>query len=254
MIRTFVVIVTLAASGAAVSAQEHHHDPGQLGTVNFSNSCSADVQPMFGRAMALLHSFEFGEAIDSFKAVADKDPACGIAWWGTALAQWGNPFAAGIKPVAQLQPGADAIAHARPVGAKTQRERDYVDAAAALYDRMDTVDQRTRMIAYRDAMSRVSAKYPADPEAAAFYALGLAFCADPGDKTYADQLKAGAILEELWKTQPQHPGLAHYIIHSYDVPALAPKAVDAARRYAKIAPAAPHALHMPSHTFTRLGY
>ena len=254
MVRTFVVIVTLAAAGAAVSAQEHHHDSGQLGTVTFANSCSADVQPMFGRAMALLHSFEFGEAIDSFKAAADGDPSCGIAWWGTAVAQWGNPFAVGIKPAAQLQPGADAIARARAVGAKTQRERDYVNAAAALYDRMDTVDQRTRMIAYRDAMSRVSAKYPADPEAAAFYALGLAFCADPADKTYADQLKAGAILERLWQAQPEHPGLAHYIIHSYDVPALAPKAVDAARRYAKIAPAAPHALHMPSHTFTRLGY
>jgi tetratricopeptide (TPR) repeat protein len=254
MLRILIVTVAFAAAAGSVRAQEHEHAAAQFGTVTFANSCSADVQPGFARAMALLHSFEFGEAIDSFKGVADKDPSCGMAWWGTALAQWGNPFAAGIKPAAQLQPGADAIARARTVGAKSGRERDYIEAAATLYDRMGTVDQRTRMIAYRDAMARVSAKYPDDTEAAAFYALGLAFCADPADKTYADQLKAGAMLERLWKAQPQHPGLAHYIIHSYDTPALAPKAIDAARRYAKIAPAAPHALHMPSHTFTRLGY
>src|SRR5262245_3566877 len=254
MVRALIVTAVLAAGTSPVRAQEHQHDAAQFGTVTFANSCSADVQPAFARAMALLHSFEFGEAIDSFRAVAGKDPSCGMAWWGTALAQWGNPFAAGIKPAAQLQPGADAIARARSVGATTERERDYIAAAAALYDRMDTVDQRTRMIAYRDAMGRVSTKYADDTEAAAFYALGLAFCADPADKTYADQLKAGAILEQLWKMQPQHPGLAHYIIHSYDAPARARKAVDAARRYAKIAPAAPHALHMPSHTFTRLGY
>src|SRR5262249_32989871 len=139
-------------------------------------------------------------------------------------------------------------------GAKTERERAYIAAVSALYDRFESVDQRARIVAYRDAMGRVVGSYGDDPEAKAFYALALAAAADPADKTYADQLKAGAMLEQLWAAQPDQPGLAHYIIHSYDVPALAPKALAAARRYATIAPDAPHALHMPSHTFTRLGY
>jgi len=255
MHRVSVIVLAIAAASAPVRAQEHQHAAAaQFGTVKFSNSCSAEVQPKFAEGMALLHSFEFGPAIDAFKAVAAQDEGCGIAYWGMALAQWGNPFAAGTKPATQLQPGRDFAARAKAAGAKTERERDYVAAVSSLYDNLETVDQRTRMIAYRDAMARVAAKYPSDTEAAAFHALALAVCADPADKTYADQLKAGATLERLWKTQPEHPGLPHYIIHAYDVPALAPRAVAAARRYAKIAPAAPHALHMPSHTFTRLGY
>ena len=251
----FLTTLIAASLAAGTFAQDHAHGSAdRLGTVKFANSCSAAVQPRFDHGMALLHSFEFGQAIDAFKEVAAGDPACGIAYWGMALAQWSNPFAAGIKPAASLQPGRDYVARARSTGAKTDREREYIEAVAALYDKLETVDQRTRMLAYRDAMGRIAAKYPSDTEAAAFHALGLATCADPADKTYADQLKAGGTLERLWKAQPDHPGLAHYIIHAYDVPALAPRAVAAARRYAKIAPAAPHALHMPSHTFTRLGY
>src|SRR3954468_24981236 len=252
--RISLVAVALAVAVAPLRSQEHDHGAAQLGTVKFSNSCAPGVQAGFAHGMALLHSFEFGGAIDAFKDVAEKDPACGIAWWGVALAQWGNPFAAGIKPAAMLQAGRDEIGRARASGARTERERDYISAASALYDQFETVDQRTRLLDYRDAMARLSAKYPSDTEAATFHALALAFCAAPADKTYADQLKAGATLERLWKDQPEHPGLPHYIIHAYDVPALAPRAVTAARRYAKIAPAAPHALHMPSHTFTRLGY
>jgi len=255
MNRVSCLVLAIAAASATARAQEHQHGTaGQLGTVNFSNSCSVEAQPKFAEGMALLHSFEFGQAIDAFKAVAAQDGGCGIAYWGMALAQWGNPFAAGTKPANLLLAGRDYVARGKAAGAKTERERDYLAAAAALYDNLETVDQRTRMLAYRDAMARVAAKYPSDTEAATFHALALAVCADPADKTYADQLKAGATLEALWKTQPQHPGLAHYIIHAYDVPALAPRAVEAARRYARIAPAAPHALHMPSHTFTRLGY
>jgi hypothetical protein len=230
-----------------------HGESGRLGTVAFANSCSTGVQPEFARGMALLHSFEFGPAIDAFQAVAVKDPSCAIAYWGMSVAQWGNPFAAGIKPPALIATGREFAGKAKATGAKTARERDYVAAAAALYDQQ-VVDQRARMLAYRDAMARVASTYPGDPEASTFYALALAFCADPADKTYADQLKAGAILEKQWAAQPDHPGIPHYIIHSYDVPALAPRAVEAARRYAKVAPEAPHALHMPSHTFTRLGY
>jgi hypothetical protein len=235
--------------------QEHQHETAaQLGAVNFVNSCDRNVQPAFGRGMALLHSFEFGPAIDAFTTVADTDPTCGIAFWGIALAQWSNPFSISQRTATELRAGRATVARARAAGAKTGRERGFIDAVAALYDEADRIDQRTRVVRYRDAMSRLAASYPDDPEASAFYALALSAAADPADKTYADQLKAGAILEKLWVSQPQHPGLAHYIIHSYDVPALAPRAIDAARRYAKIAPDAPHALHMPSHTFTRLGY
>jgi hypothetical protein len=249
---SFLFVVAVAAGPRAQDAHQHG-GAGRLGTVDFTNSCSADVQATFARGMALLHSFEFGPAIDAFKTVAEKDGGCGIALWGIALAQWGNPFAAGQRPAAQLQAGAATIDKARAAGAKTDRERDYIAAAAALYDAYDKIDQRTRYQRYRDAMERLTAQYPSDTEAQAFYALALAAAADPTDKTYADQLKGGAILEKLWAAQPEHPGLAHYIIHSYDVPALASHAAIAARRYSKIAPDAPHALHMPSHTFTRLG-
>jgi hypothetical protein len=255
MPKTFALICGVFAVVPIVAQDAHQHaDGGKFGAVRFATSCSAEAQPIFTRAVTLLHSFEFGAAIQGFTSAAETDPACGIASWGSALARWGNPFAAGIKPVAQLQPGAAAVDRARAAGAKTDRERAYIDAVARLYEHMDTVDQRARMIAYRDAMEQVAAAYPDDTEAAAFYALALAASADPADKTYAAQLKAGAILEKLWQAQPGHPGLAHYIIHSYDVPPLASRAVEAARRYGAIAPDAPHALHMPSHTFTRLGY
>jgi hypothetical protein len=234
--------------------QEVHEHGGQLGTVKFANSCAPAVQPDFARGMALLHSFEFGSAVDAFATVVKADPSCGIALWATALAQWGNPFSPALKPPAQLQAARASLERAAAAGAKTERERDFIAALAPLYDRFESVSQRERLIAYRDAMARLAAKYRDDPEAAAFHALSVAAAADFADKTYADNLKAGAILEKLWRSQPDHPGLAHYIIHSYDVPALAPRAVAAARRYARIAPAATHALHMPSHTFTRLGY
>ena len=247
-------VVALSVLAAVhVPVQEHQHD-AKLGIVKFENSCAPAVQPDFAYGMAQLHSFEFGPAIDAFTAVAKTDGSCGIALWATALAQWGNPFSAAIKPAAQVQSARATLERATTTGAKTERERDFIAALAPLYDRLETVDQRTRTRNYRDAMARLAAKYPKDPEATAFYALALAGAADPADKSYVDQLKAGAMLEQLWRVHPEHPGLAHYIIHSYDVPALAPKAVAAARRYARIAPDAPHALHMPSHTFTRLGY
>ena len=249
-----LMIAALVAVPLAAQESHQHGDAGRLGTVTFANSCSAEAQPEFARGMALLHSFEFGPAIDAFAGVIKTDPSCGIALWGTGLAQWSNPFSAALRPAVQMASGRATLERAAAAGAKTARERDFIGAAKALYDRFESVDQATRGRAYRDAMAQLSARYPDDPEAAAFYALSLAAAADPADKTYADQLKAGAILEKLWTAQPDHPGFPHYIIHSYDVPALAPRAVEAARRYAKIAPAAPHALHMPSHTFTRLGY
>ena len=234
--------------------QEHHVAHLQkLGTVNFATSCNAMAQPKFNRAVALLHSFGFAPAIDGFKDALKADSNCAIAYWGIALSDWGNPFAAGNKPVAQLERGADAIRLARTTGAPTERELGYINAAGHLYDNFLSVDQPTRLLAYRDAMAELTTRQPADTEAAIFYALSLAISAPPADKTYASLLKAGAILEKLFAAQPDHPGLAHYIIHAYDVPSLASRALVAARRYSEIAPEEAHALHMPSHTYTRVG-
>jgi tetratricopeptide (TPR) repeat protein len=254
-LRTVALGTCLTMPLAAV-AQEHSHLAGadaKLGSVHFATSCTAKSQPQFDRAVALLHSFEFGSAISAFDAALATDPDCAMAHWGIALSRWGNPFAAGLKPAAALQQGRSAIEHARAAKPKSQRERDYIDAAANLYDRFETVSQQNRVNAYSDAMAKVAARYATDTEASIFYALSLSMSADLADKTYARQLKAGAILERLFARQPQHPGLAHYIIHSYDSPSLAPRALNAARSYAKIAPDAPHALHMPSHIFTRVG-
>jgi hypothetical protein len=250
-----VALVVALIGARALAVQDHQHGADdKVGTVVFQTSCSAAAQPVFNRAVALLHSFEFARAIDGFRATLAADPSCAIAEWGIALSRWGNPFAAGIRPAPPLRLGLEAVERARTIGPKTPRERAYVDAVAKLYTSFDTVDQPTRVTAYRDAMASLAATNAGDTEASIFYALSLAAAAPPSDKSYADLLKAGAILEGLVASQPDHPGLAHYIIHSYDVPALADRAVEAARRYAKIAPAVPHALHMPSHTFTRVGY
>ncbi len=252
----FVLILTVTS---VVRAQDHEHGAttsGTLGTVSFGTSCNAAAQPLFNRAVALLHSFEFGRAIEGFGATLTADPSCAIAEWGIALSRWSNPFAAGIRGPAPLRLGGEAVARARTLGAKTDRERAYIDAVSRLYDKADAIEQRARLVSYRDAMATLAATYPGDTEAAIFHALAIAAvaAATPLDPTYAEPLKAGAILERLIATQPDHPGLAHYIIHSYDYPPLADRALEAARRYAKIAPDSPHARHMPSHTFTRVGY
>ncbi len=251
---TVLTLSLLLAS--PVLAQPHEHGPAnneKFGTVSFATSCSSAAQPLFNRAVALLHSFEFGRAIDGFNAALKADPACAMAQWGIALSRWGNPFAPSLRPPTPLQQGRDAVDRARTMGPKTSRESAYLDAVSQLFTNFETSDQRTRVLAYRDAMASVAAANREDTEAQVFYALAIAAAAPPTDKTYADLLKAGGILERIIATQPDHPGLAHYIIHSYDVPSLADRALQAARRYSKIAPSAPHALHMPSHTFTRVG-
>jgi hypothetical protein len=251
----FVVAILLVATASAGLAQEQEHSSAErLGSVNFATSCQEAAQKEFNHAVALLHSFEFRRAVEGFNAVLVQDPACGIAYWGISLSDWSNPFAPGFKDTGQLQLGRQNARHGKSVGAKTERERAYIAAVGNLYDDFENASQRQRLLAYRDAMAEVAAKYPEDPEAQIFYALAIAASEDPADKTYAGRLKAGAILEKLFQQQPTHPGLAHYIIHTYDVPALSGQALLAARRYSEIAPDAPHALHMPSHTFTRLGY
>ncbi len=265
MFRTFpsaVLMSLLVAPLAAAGQPPHQHPPGaavhqhaseQLGTVDFATSCSAEAKPDFNRAGALLHSFEFGDAIKGFTAALAKDPTCAMAEWGIAMSRWGNPFGAAQRAAKPLEEGAAAVARGKALAPKTPREQAYLDAVGALFANAATVDQRTRFLAYRDAMATLAAAHPTDPEAQIFYALSVAGSHAPSDKTYANLLKAGAILEGMIEKYPQHPGLSHYIIHSYDVPALADRGLAAARRYAKIAPSAPHALHMPSHTFTRVG-
>ena len=244
----------VVAATPGVTQQHEHGNVERLGEVHFATSCNDEAQRQFNRAVALLHSFQFSRAIEAFNAVLGEDPTCAIAYWGIALSDWSNPFAPGIKDTKQLQLGQQHAERGWRLGAKTEREQAYLTAVGKLYSGFESTSQQARLHAYRDAMQDVAAKYPNDHEAQIFYALALAAAADPGDKTYRDQLKAGAILEKLFEQEPTHPGLAHYIIHAYDVPSLAGRALIAARRYAKIAPDAPHALHMPSHTFTRLGY
>lgn len=249
------VLLLFIAAGRTTQAQEHEHaNVEKLGRVAFSTSCNEPAQGDFNRAVALLHSFQFSRAIEGFNAVLNDDSTCAIAYWGIALSDWSNPFAPGQKTKRQLELGRQSVESGRKLGARTERERAYLAAASILYSDFENTPQQARLLAYRDAMGSLAAKYPEDQEAQIFYALALAIAEDPGDKTYADRLKAGSILEKLFTDEPSHPGLAHYIIHAYDVPALAGRALVAAQRYAQIAPDAPHALHMPSHTFTRLGY
>jgi hypothetical protein len=255
-----VLSALLAAPAGAQhvhQAAPHQHPAGaaheQLGTVDFATSCNAAAKPVFNRAVALLHSFEFGDAIKGFTAALAQDPTCAMAEWGIAMSRWGNPFGAAQRAAKPLEEGAAAVARGKALTPKTPREQAYLDAVGALFANTATVDQRTRFVAYRDAMATLAAAHPTDPEAQIFYALSVAGSHAPSDKSYAQLLKAGGILEGLIAKYPQHPGLSHYIIHSYDVPALADRGLAAARRYAQIAPSAPHALHMPSHTFTRVG-
>jgi tetratricopeptide (TPR) repeat protein len=230
----------------APSAQE------QLGAVQFKVSCDPATQADFSRAVALLHSFALDAANTQFTAVGQRDPSCGMAYWGVAMTWLGNPLAGPTTPKG-LQEGSAAVAKAKAAGAKTQRERDYIAAIDAFYADHAKVDHRTRATNYEKAMERLATAYPDDREATIFYALALNVTLNPSDKTYANQLKAAGLLEKAFAEQPNHPGVAHYLIHSYDFPPIAQKGLPAARRYASIAPSAPHALHMPSHIFTRVG-
>ncbi len=234
------------------AAHDHEAPAGRLGAVHFATSCAPAVQPAFDRGVALLHSFWFSAAIESFNGVLATDPSCAIARWGVAMSWWGNPFG-NFRSPASVAAGLAAIDAAKASGTGSEREKGYLSAVELLFRDAATIEPRARTLAYEKAMAALAAAFPDDVEARIFYALALDQTALPTDKTYANQLKAAAILEAEFARQPDHPGLAHYIIHSYDVPALAPRALDAARRYSAIAPDAPHALHMPSHTFTRVG-
>jgi len=226
--------------------------PEKIGEVDFPVSCNAEAQKEFDRAMALFHSFWFDPAKKSFARVLALDPKCAMAQWGIAFMSMGNPFAWPANPNA-MKASAVALAGAHGIGASSERERDYIAALGAFLKDRDSVDHRTRVVAFEKAMEEVARRHPQDIEAQILYALVLDATALPTDKTYANQRKAAAILEPLFAKYPDHPGVPHYLIHTYDYAELAEKGLPAARVYAGIAPSVPHALHMPSHIFSRVG-
>jgi tetratricopeptide (TPR) repeat protein len=249
--RVFVLAMTVMPVCAMAAWAAGPSDAAErLGSVHFPTSCTPAAQQEFERAAALLHSFWYEEAVRAFTAVTAIDPNCAIGYWGIAMSHWHPLWAP--PTAAEFRSGWAAIEKAKGLSA-TPREAAYIAAVEAYYKDWETVDHRTRALAYEKAMEQVYQRYPDDREAAIFYALALDATALPTDKTYGKQTKAAAILEKVFAEQPNHPGVAHYLIHSYDYAPLAAKALPAARSYAKIAPSVPHALHMPSHIFTRLG-
>jgi len=251
----WILCALMVVFAAAAYAQEHqhgdHHAKEELGEVHFPVSCNEEAKTDFERAVALLHDFWYSEAEKAFTKVAADDPSCAMAYWGIAMSNfhpvWAPPNAA------EMERGKTAYMKAASMATNTDREKGYIGAIAAFYKDLDTLDHKTRAKAYAAEMAKVHQQNPDDMEAAIFYALALLGTVDASDKTYAVQKEAAAILTPLVSKAPDHPGIAHYIIHSFDYPSLAELALPAARAYAKIAPASPHALHMPSHIFTRLG-
>src|SRR5581483_4831651 len=256
MIRTHLTtfaVVAIATAFAQPGLQSASAEaPEALGKVHFQTSCKPDAQQLFDQGMLYQHSFWYRASQKSFEDALKADPECAVAYWGIALSLLYNPHVA--PPLKNLAEGAAALEKGKAVGAKTPRERDYIGALGAMYADYDKVDHRTRVLTYLKAMEQLAQRYPDDDEAQIQYALALNVAASPADKTYANQLKGAAILEKIWVRQPEHPGIAHYLIHLYDTPSLAENGLAAARRYARVAPAAAHAQHMPSHIFTRLGY
>jgi tetratricopeptide (TPR) repeat protein len=248
------LIILISASPSVAWADEghpHDHATEKLGTISFPTSCTAAVQKTFERGVALLHSFWFDEAYKQFQSVAAQDPQCAIAYWGEAMSLfrqlWGRP------EESDLRNGWMLIQKGQVIGAKTPRERDYIDAVAIFYRDYGKLDHEQRSMAYSQAMQKVYERYPNDHEAAVFYALSLLTWAPDANTALDNAKKAIAILNPLFAADPNDPGVAHYLIHAADDPRLAQLGLPAARRYAQIAPASPHALHMPSHIFARLG-
>ena len=245
--RTVFAVALSVLATSAVAA-----DPAEkLGSVSFANSCSAAVQPKLQRAVALLHSFWWGEGDKAFREVLAQDPGCAIAGWGIAALAIGNPYASGATPDGAKK-AQEAIEQARAAGAKTERERGYIEAVAAYYDKFSERPHPARMRSLADAFEKLAKEYP-DDETQIFSAIYLVSTQPPADKTVARAMQGAAILEAQFKKRQDHPGVAHYLIHAYDYPSVADKGLAAAMCYADIAPSAPHALHMPSHIFTRVG-
>ncbi len=247
-LRASVSLLCLFAALPAGSAAQEAAE--RLGEVSFPTSCASDVQADFDRAVALLHSFEFEESRGVFTSIAERDPECAMAWWGVAMTYYHPLWAPPTK--ADLEVASTAVDEALALS-RTKREGAYIEAISAFYRNYETLDHRTRARVYEEAMAEVHAGDPEDREAEIFYVLAILSNADPTDRTYAVQKRTGAMLEARFTEMPNHPGLAHYIIHSYDYPPLAGDAVEAAHRYLEIAPSLAHALHMSSHIFTQVG-
>jgi tetratricopeptide (TPR) repeat protein len=247
--KAIALIAALAATGAF--AHDEDAGKGQLGKVKFANSCSPKVQEKVQRGVAMLHSFWWSQAEATFQEVANEDPSCAIAAWGFASVLMYNPFVGAVPPK-ELARAQGAIEKGRGMKA-SQRDKDFLEAVAAYWDDFGGKTERQRSLARSAAYEKLAAKYPKDDEAQIFNALYLIATQLPSDQTYASSLKAAAILEKQFGKYPNHPGVAHYLIHSYDAPPTAQKGIASARKYAGIAPSAPHALHMPSHIFTRVG-
>ena len=257
MTRQRICVLFLAATLFALPVQPGARADAGLtaakasGEVDFRISCGPAVQKTFKEAVWTLHSFWYPEALKGFTAVTEAEPGCAMGYWGIAMSHW-YPLWYPPSPAA-LKAGAEAVEKAVAAGPKTEREKDYIAAIAAFYRDSDKFDHHTRSVAYEKAMEQVYLRYPEDREAAVFYGLALNASALPTDKTYANQRTAAEILNKVWAEQPNHPGVVHYLIHSDDSPRFAEAGLDAAICYSKIAPDVPHALHMPSHIFTRLG-
>ena len=248
-----LVALTLAFSSQLEAQEVHAHSaPEKLGSISFPISCAPSVQQQFNRGVALLHSFAYSVAEDAFREVIVRDPRCAIARWGIAMSHfyqlWDPPL-----PPGSVDAGQRELQQALAIGAGSERERAFINALNTLYQDAATVPYRTRALNYEHAMSEVAANNRNDVEAQVFYALALLANASPADKTHARQKHAADLLEPLNRAHPDHPGIPHYLIHAYDNAELAPRGLSAARAYSTIAPSAPHALHMPSHIFTRLG-
>lgn len=223
----------------------------QFGSVNFEMTCDEKLKSDFNLAMELLHSFEYDESEKVFAKIIDEEPGCAMAYWGVAMCNFHALWAPPAET--ELIKGNKAVEIAQTITGKSARESAYINAIAAFYTDWNKTDHRTRCIRYENAMEKLHVSYPGDKEAAIMYALALDAAADPSDKAFVKQKKAGAILNTLYPSEPDHPGIIHYIIHTYDYPGLADSALAAARKYAQVAPSSAHALHMPSHIFTRLG-
>lgn len=253
---TAALILTLPVLPPAAAAQDHHHpegDAARLGRVTFEVTCAAQVRPQFERAVAMLHSFWFESAEREFAAIIEREPECAMAHWGRAMTLMGNPMTRAAPQPSAMQEGRSAAERAQALAARvSHREQMYIAAASAFYT--TDGDHMTRMRALEQAFDALHTAHPEDMEAAIFHARTIVANADPADRTFAQLLRGASILQPLFDANEQHPGLAHYLIHAYDVPALAERGSSAAFAYADIAPDAPHALHMPSHIFTRLGY
>jgi tetratricopeptide (TPR) repeat protein len=242
-----LAVITAALTSSAFAQQDE-----KLGRLSFPTSCDPKVQAEFERGVAMIHSFWFLIARRTFENVLKQDPDCAIAYWGIALDRLNNTLAV-VPPRADAEAAWAALEKARQIGAKTQRERDWIDALSAYFRDHEKVPVNVRLAAYNDAMEQIARRYPDDDEAQVFYALTLQASASPADTTYANQLKSVAILEKVYDRNPEHPGVTHFIIHAYDYAPLAEKGLPAARRYAGIAPAVPHARHMPSHIYSMVG-